>query len=653
MKIFRTTDFIMAGTWLLAFFLSLPLIEPQTLARLGAIGCMAVFGAVGIGRELAGPGIPASRSPVFWMLPLLWLLALASIAWSAAPMESFIAFATMGLAVLGFVVFATGRGIFRMLIVMAPFLFLTLCGLSIWALVQYAFFPDMMVNGQVRYPFANPNNYASLLMLGFFPAFGWLLGTVKTKTAIAATVVSSILLGGIMVIGGFAVTALTIAGVILVMIVCRGRVAVHKKGVAMVVLAGILMLGLHIVMPGNPKLKAYDLQTRTAFQQTEKQQSLNTRMAIWKGTAEMIRERGLLGTGIGTYHLFYPEYRVPADRWSSGWMAHNDVLQFWAEMGVAAPFLLLLLYVGCAGRMKAVLNLRGPASGERALCFTLFIGAGMVAVNSLVNFDLYTASILCLLGFVLGLWYRYTGLVLGDVWPAWRLPAKASAVTGWVFAILPLLALAFMAQGFLRSEYYSARAQKLVMTGDIEGFQKEIEKSRSAGFDRNPKPYLMAATIPVSVLQQSKNLSSVTRAGLARDIDSLLDQAEARNRRLPSVYYYRALAARYGLDKNNEAAQDWLARALAIDPSHAPSRMMLADMEYQARHRKKALQILEEGLSLPPTSPESGSYYEMTASIAIQNGRQDVAERALRMLLDWKRPSRPNRDDSAVSTAVE
>jgi O-antigen ligase/Tfp pilus assembly protein PilF len=655
MKIFRISDFVLAASWLLAFVLSLPLIEPQALARLGAIGCMAVFGAVGIGRELAGPGLPSSRSPVFWMLPLLWTLALASVAWSAAPMDSFIAFATLGLAVLGFVVFSSGRGIFRMLVVMAPFLFLTLCGLAIWAVVQFTLFPEMMVNGQVRYPFANPNCYASLLMLGFFPAFGWLLGAVKTKVALAAAIVSAILLAGIVVIGGLAVSVLTVTGIILTLIICRGRAAVHKNAIAAVVLIGVLTTGLHIAMPGNPKLKLYDLPTRMEFQQAYKQQSLDTRFAIWKGTADMIRERGLMGTGIGTYHLFYPQYRASGDVWSSGWMAHNDLLQFWAEMGIIAPMLLLLLYVGCAGRMKAVLDLRGPESGERALCFALFMGAGMVAVNSLVNFDLYTASILCLLGFVLGMWYRYTGLVLGDVWPAIRLPARASAMTGWAFAILPLLLLAFVAQGFLRSEYHADRAEHAVSAGNWDAFQRETVLSGSSGFDRNARSYLLVASIPVGVLQQGKGLSPAARVGLVRDANGYLDKAEARNQRLPSVYYYRALAARYGLDKNKESAKAWLEQALAIDPSHAPSRMMLADMEYQAKHRKKALSILEEGLDLPPTSPESGAYYEMTASIAMENGRNDLSGRALRKLAQWKhlkdmRGKGPESVPEAVST---
>lgn len=637
MKIFRMSDFVMAASWLLAFVFSLPLVEPQALARLGAIGCMAVFGAVGIGRELAGPGLPASRSPLFWILPLLWLLALASIVWSAAPMESFIAFATMGLAVIGFVVFAAGRGIFRMLVVMAPFLFLTLCGLSIWAVVQYILLPGMLVNGQVRYPFANPNNYASLLMLGFFPALGWLLGTVRRRVAMAATFVCCVLLAGIAVIGGLSVSVLTLGGIAAVLFVCRGRVAARRGGVAAIILAGALMFGLHLVSPGDSRLQPLDLATRAEYMQAFKQQSLETRFAIWKGTADLIRDRGLLGTGIGTYHLFYPQYRVPEDQWSSGWMAHNDILQFWAEMGLVAPILLVLLYVGCAGRMKAVFDRRGPESGERAMCFTLFMGAALVAANSLVNFDLYTAPILCLLGFVLGLWHRYTGLVLGDVWPAWRLPSTASASGGWALVILPFLLFVFAGQGFLRSEYHAAQAERAVAAGNWEAFQRHLAQAQSAGFDRNAQAYLLAASVPVGVLQNAKGLSPSARAGLVRNADDLLDKAEARNSRLPGLYYYRALAARYGLDKNKASAEEWLKQALIADPSHAPSRMMLADMLYQSKHRKKALSVLEQGLDLPALSPESGHYYQMTASIALDSGRTDISDRALRRLVEWKR----------------
>ncbi len=63
----------MAAAWIAAFILSLPIFGP--------------------------PGIPAVRSPVFWMVPGLWLLMLLSLVWSAAPMSSFIAFATFSLFV--------------------------------------------------------------------------------------------------------------------------------------------------------------------------------------------------------------------------------------------------------------------------------------------------------------------------------------------------------------------------------------------------------------------------------------------------------------------------------------------------------------------------------------------------------------------------
>ena len=42
-------------------------------------------------------------------------------------------------------------------------------------------------------------------------------------------------------------------------------------------------------------------------------ESVGSRLALWKATWAMIHDHAALGTGYGTFYLFYPQYRLPGD----------------------------------------------------------------------------------------------------------------------------------------------------------------------------------------------------------------------------------------------------------------------------------------------------------------------------------------------------
>jgi O-antigen ligase len=598
---------------------------------------MAVFGAVGIGRDLAGPGLPTARSPVFWAVPLLWLLGLASVIWSPAPMVSFIAFSTFSLLALGFIVFAAGRGIFRTLIPLVPGVYLVLALLGGWAVVQYLFFPDLLVHKQVRVPFGNPNNYAALLMIGLFPALGVGLSASNRKVEWTMLAAAMLLAAGIGVIGGRAVTLLSLIGLAAMAYFCRGMLRKKMHHIVLVVLAGVAAFSLQFVRPQGA---THGLNHAGALA-TMEDASAQSRVALWDATGAMIEDHPWRGTGFGTFYLFYPQYRQAGDTASAGLMAHNDLLQFWAEMGAIAPLLLLVLYIGAVCRTACVLRRRGPESGERAICVSLFLACGLAGLDALVNFDLYSAPTLALLGMMLGLWFRYTGLVLADRLAPVALPASAPRMAGWALAVLPLLAMVFVAQGFLRSEHYADKAQAALLSENFTGFQTEVDRARAVSFDRSARPYMLAAAIPMGVLMnKDAKLSPGAKAEMLKRADSLLSSAERRNARLVAVYYDRAVMARYGMtdkkDKGVEQARRWLEQALAVNPGHVPSRLMLADIENQEGHTRKALDILKDGLDQAPLGYNAGDLYSMTATLALKEGDEDAQKDALLKLQSWQ-----------------
>lgn len=635
MKIFSKSDIFLALTWVLAFICSLPVIQPYEMARLGAILFISLFLIAGLGRELAGPGFTLQRSAVMWSVLGLAALALASMFWTAAPMITFIVFATFCLFVFGFVVFSSGRGIFRALLPLVPLTYLILCALALWAVIQYFFLPEMRVGSSVRHPFANPNSYAALLMLGFFPAFGWMLAAVDRRVAVVAAIVSAILLAGIIVLTGRAVTVLVIVGIIMMLVGCRGRIRPVLSLVMIVLAVGLGMLSLQYTGLGlsRPVLE------RTAILFSGDDVSLQARLDIWASTWTLIQNHLWTGTGFGTFFLYYPEMRAITENQSSGLMAHNDLLQFWAEMGILAPALMLLAFGAAIVRMCRFLRCRGPESGERALCLGLFLGAGLVGLHAFVDFNLYVASILALLGLVFGLWLRYTALALGESGAMVALPYRVPSMAGWAAVILPMILLVFFAQALLLSRYSVRQAEQALITNDVEAFSAHVNRGAVISMNINPHPFILAARIPVSLLQtRGDTLPEAERMQLVSEAGALLDRAEMLNPRIAAIYYNRALLARYGFDDEDDLAREWAEEAVRINPRHIPSRILLAELLYEDDQRQEALQILRDGLVWRyGRVQDPHDYYAWTLVLANELDNADAAAEVLHAMVGYER----------------
>ena len=72
---------------------------------------------------------------------------------------------------------------------------------------------------------------------------------------------------------------------------------------------------------------------------------IQSRLKIWRGTAQMIKNNLLFGTGIGTFIWGFPRYR-PQGLNIRAHYAHNDYLHMMAEMGALAfPLILGMIWV--------------------------------------------------------------------------------------------------------------------------------------------------------------------------------------------------------------------------------------------------------------------------------------------------------------------
>ncbi|MGH2454274.1 MAG: O-antigen ligase family protein [bacterium] len=89
--------------------------------------------------------------------------------------------------------------------------------------------------------------------------------------------------------------------------------------------------------------------------------AVSDRVAMWRASLAMLHDRPLLGSGLNTFGLVYPRYRLPEDRAASQPFAHNIFLNMAAEGGLAGLGAFL-----AALATAAVLGLRWLRRGDAA-----------------------------------------------------------------------------------------------------------------------------------------------------------------------------------------------------------------------------------------------------------------------------------------------
>ncbi|CAN5196712.1 hypothetical protein BH09SUM1_BH09SUM1_07500 [soil metagenome] len=121
-----------------------------------------------------------------------------------------------------------------------------------------------------------------------------------------------------------------------------------------------------------------------------------TREAIWLTTLEMVRQTPWFGHGAGNFTYVYPGTvskiliaNPDLSRYAGAWTnaAHNEVLQFWSELGIVGVALLVLL-IALSMRVSIQRLRAGPSFGTAVI-----LAAGMAClvaqcVQSQMNFPL-------------------------------------------------------------------------------------------------------------------------------------------------------------------------------------------------------------------------------------------------------------------------
>jgi O-antigen ligase len=126
-----------------------------------------------------------------------------------------------------------------------------------------------------------------------------------------------------------------------------------------------------------------------------------SRLSIWPGATEMIRDHPLVGTGLGTFPVAYTPFQATFLTQFVN-HAHNDYLETASDLGIPAAALLFLSIVGvatCALRRF----LRTASRFDRYVSLACVGSIAAILLHSLSDFNLYIPANALILATILGI----------------------------------------------------------------------------------------------------------------------------------------------------------------------------------------------------------------------------------------------------------
>jgi tetratricopeptide (TPR) repeat protein len=177
-----------------------------------------------------------------------------------------------------------------------------------------------------------------------------------------------------------AVLSLCAAVVFGLLFFLRGR-----KRLAVAAAVGVAALALVAVILLNPGgADRGDLRSQL-------ERSFLVRIQYFQATISLAADTPLHGSGLGTFGIRYPQYKLPEAEETQ--MAHNIFLQLLIEGGVLAPLFLLAFFVMALARSSSARPF-GPAEGPKAsaVAFLLFVSLAAALFHNMIDFDFYVPA---------------------------------------------------------------------------------------------------------------------------------------------------------------------------------------------------------------------------------------------------------------------
>lgn len=571
-------------------------------------------------------GLRVPRTAFALLLTAFWLWLGVSVLWSKIPSISTINFFYIGSLPLAFWLYALERNRSKYWSVFSPLVAALAVLLSFVAAYQL-----LVLQITPRSVFLDVNSHAAFLALIALPCASVYLSVVQSpgRRRLAASIAAAlfVLSFAIAITGGRGVMSAYGVGCVMFILITWPRVrAAAIAGLALIVTTACIVGNL--LASGNTVERLATL--------ADPVHAGAPRFIIWEAAWRMLQAHPLLGTGFGTFYLFYPAYRHPDDT-SSGYMVHNDYLQLWIEGGL--PALLIIMLIGVVLCVLLLRVWRSRTLDPPAVLEAAGLGCGVlvVALHSNLNFNFYTMPTLLLCGIMLA---RFSLLVEPRplewvVVPQRILRPSVYRVSITLLALIPVIYLGSLAV----SEIEYQRGLQLAQAGKLIESDKALNRAERFSPQLN-NVLVTHADLMRHFVSLLPAVDRTQRESLYREASQMLDRAEEINRYHALTYFVRGQLYRESPDITGaswyERSVDAYQMALTLDPRFYRARQAYAEIARARGRTAQAREILEQGLGYwYPDTPDLIPYLALTARLRHDAGdyagASDIAARATRI----------------------
>jgi O-antigen ligase len=378
------------GTFGLLLFgpLAFGAVEPWSIFLMEA-GSAALF-LVWIGKQVAEGQMKIRWNPLFLPMAVFGLLIISQLVFriSAYPHD------TVALALLyccyGLLCFLAGQILLRGSQARSLALIFCLFGavLASFSLIQgissngkLYWIRQPRMGGWIYGPYVNHNHYAGLIeMLVPVPLVLALTRLAPGRTRAVAAAAAAVMVGTVFLSGSRGGMLAIVAEIIILAVLTIKQ----KRGLRTAIGIGVF---LTIVVALLVWIGGGELSQRIAsVGLSHSEISTDTRIAINRDGLRMFLKKPVLGWGLGTFPVVYPQFRTFYTNFFVN-QAHNDYLQLLVEMGLLGFATMLWFLVTLYTRaLKKMGNWTGEISGATTLACVL--GLSGILVHSAFDFNL-------------------------------------------------------------------------------------------------------------------------------------------------------------------------------------------------------------------------------------------------------------------------
>lgn len=622
--------------WLCAFLSSLFFVNAWQLELFGiSILLVSLWSVFSLSR-LSDNGFNIPQSWCLRIVGAFWLLTFLSILGSDVINVSVMAFCFFSVLPLTFFVMSLQdrEGAFK---IIAKILAVVFVILAVWAMIQFYFLYDYF-DGRARHPLKNPNSLGALFSLAIFCGVGAVAYFEKLKAKKWAVAFTVLMMAALACTGGRGPLFALILVMAVFLFVMRGEVKDNFKLYLLLLLGsvGVFLLTL-----------TGEIVSSTLIHRSISTVSGNTaditsnRLSLWLATWEIIKSHGVFGTGIGTYFLYFPEFRLPTDE-SGAYYAHSDPLQYWVELGVLGPVLFYTFIIGVTARTVKAVN-QAVDRKQKLMVLTPFFAVAACVLHTHVTFNFYNLSILFTVGFLLSVWFVATQKVLQTPTKNIRFPESYSRASRTTLIALLFIFIVGIFGAYVVSEAYTNKARDHLLKSELEEFASAVMSANKISMDGNYRSYLLAVNVPMTLLQESGDkLTTDQKKEIFDQALSYLSHVQNINPRSASANFYlgkiQQLVPEDFIPEDLQNSQKYYERALELDPIHIGARIELSYIyERDLLSLDRAIALMEQGATYRYATSKEVDLYARLAQLYLKSGDNEGRDRAIQTMIAVKK----------------